>query len=166
VQIIEIGDSSHVEEHSAQIVLARYHVDELRVQRHLDGSQLYEDGVVCYFRQVRRQGFGLDPLQQTKKSQEIVRWRQRLRHERMMVIEYKLRMYSVESCSKLSFMAPSKVNNDLSGNLELLKSEVKPVHHVNIVNCQIVDCHVTPRLNHGDLGLSTTLCVKLNANDH
>jgi hypothetical protein len=92
VQIIEIGDSSHVEEHSTQIVLARYHVDELRVQRHLDGSQLYEDGVVCYFRQVRRQGFGLDPLQQTKKSQEIVRWRQRLRHERMMVIEYKLRI--------------------------------------------------------------------------
>jgi hypothetical protein len=62
VQIIEIGDSSHVEEHSAQIVLARHHVDELRVQRHLDGSQLYEDGVVCYFRQVRRQGFGLDPV--------------------------------------------------------------------------------------------------------
>jgi hypothetical protein len=30
------------------------------------------------------------------------------------------------------------VNNDLSVSLECLKSEVKTVHHVNIVNCQIV----------------------------
>jgi hypothetical protein len=31
-----------------------------------------------------------------------------------------------------------QINNDLSGSLECSKSEVKPVHHVNIANCQIV----------------------------